>query len=261
MRRALGETYRRSGTDASQLEITGSGQPLVFIPGMDGTGRLFYRQIPLLKSRFRMATYALRDDAGDMGTLIDDLTKVISRVAPHGQKVTLVGESFGGTLAMSYALAHPHRVARLVVLNSFPHYRSTFRLRLALLGIRLMPWRMMGLIRRLTVARMHSKQTPRTEIEHFLQQTEATTRRAYVGRLRMLMAYDVRELLSEITVPTLFLAADRDRLVSSVDEATYMAAQVPDAALKVLEGHGHVSLIAPGVDLNEILLEWEQQRR
>src|SRR6185503_12115689 len=111
------------------------GQPLVFVPGMDGTGRLFYRQTPLLTGRFRVATYALRDDARDMSTLVEDLHKVIGLVAPHGQKVTLVGESFGGALAMSYALAHPERVARLVVLNSFPRYRSPFWLRLGLIGI------------------------------------------------------------------------------------------------------------------------------
>ena len=261
MRRSLAETVRFSSTDVSQLEITGNGQPLVFVPGMDGTGRLYYRQTPLLTGRFRVATYALRDDARDMAVLVDDLHRVIGQVAPHGQKVTLVGESFGGALAMSYVLAYPERVARLVVLNSFPRYRSPFQLRLARIGIHLMPWRMMRLIRRFAVRRMHSRHTPRSEIDIFLQQTQDVTRRAYASRLRILMSYDLRERLGEIAVPTLFLAAERDRLVSSVEEATFMAAKVPKATLRILEGHGHVSLIAPGVDLNEILGEWDRERR
>lgn len=40
--------------------------------------------------------------------------------AAGDQPVTLVGESFGGALSLSYAPAHPERVARLVILNSFP---------------------------------------------------------------------------------------------------------------------------------------------
>jgi pimeloyl-ACP methyl ester carboxylesterase len=124
-----------------------------------------------------------------------------------------------------------------------------------------MPWRTMRLIRRFTVRRMHSQHTPRSEIDIYLQQTQDVARRAYASRLRILMGYDLRERLAEIAVPTLFLAAERDRLVPSVEEATFMAAKVPNASVRILEGHGHVSLIAPGVDLNEILEDWDRGRR
>jgi hypothetical protein len=35
-----------------------------------------------------------------------------------------------------------------------------------------------------------------------------------------------------------------------------MAARVPRSAVRVLQGHGHICLIAPYVDLEEILNEW-----
>jgi hypothetical protein len=35
---------------------------------------------------------------------------------------------------------------------------------------------------------------------------------------------------------------------------------VPGAAMRVLEGHGHVCLIAPGVDLRELLHDWRTAR-
>ena len=90
-----------------RLAIEGSGEPLVLVPGMDGTGRLFYRQVPLLARSFRVATYALRNDASSMATLVDDLERVIVAVAPETGRATVVGESFGGALAMSFALARP----------------------------------------------------------------------------------------------------------------------------------------------------------
>ncbi len=239
-----------------RLQVEGGGPPLIFVPGMDGTGRLFYRQMPLLALRFRVGTYRLRDGAERMETLVEDLEGVIGAIAPGGEPAVIVGESFGGTLALSFALAHPERVRALVVVNSFPRFLPQFRLRLAHGAVRVMPWSVMGLVRRVTAFRLHSRHTHRSEIRYFLQQTRGTTRQGYLGRLRMLRDYDVRARLADILVPTLFIAADQDRLIPSVQAARYMAERVPGASSRVLEGHRHACLIAPGVDLAEILREW-----
>lgn len=238
------------------ITITGSGPPLVLVSGMDGTGELFYTQVPLLARRFRVATYALRDAATDMDTLVRDLDQVIQAVAPGGSPVVLVGESFGGALAMSHALAHPGRVAALVVLNSFPAFLPQARLHLGHAALRAMPWGMMALVRRVTAFRMHSRHTTRDELRRFLVLMRATTRDGYLNRLRVLMRYDIREQLPRLRVPTLFLAADRDHLVPSVEQGRYMAARVPAAAMRVLEGHGHICLLAPDLDLDAILAAW-----
>ena len=57
-----------------------------------------------------------------MDDLVADLHKSVAG-ASNGP-VTMVGESFGGALALSYALAHPERIGRLVILNSFAHFGS-----------------------------------------------------------------------------------------------------------------------------------------
>ena len=236
--------------------MTGSGEPLVLVPGMDGTGQLFYRQVPLLGRTFRVATYALRNDASSMATLVDDLERVIAAVAPEARRATVVGESFGGALAMSFALAHPDQVNRLVVLNSFPYFAPRFRLRLARYGLGLIPWGAMSLVRRATAFRLHSAHTHRDEIRRFLQLTASASRAGYLNRLQLLMSYDLRGRLHELRPPTLFLAADQDHLVPSVAQARLMAERVPNATLRVLEGHGHICLIAPDIDLAEILSSW-----
>lgn len=245
----------------SRLRIEGNGSPLIFVPGMDGTGRLFYRQVPLLAPHFRVGTYTLRDDAESMDALVEDLDRTIRALAPTGEPAVVIGESFGGTLALSYALAHPERMRALVVINSFARFLPQFRLRLALAGIHMMPWRAMGLVRRVTAFRLHSRHTHRSEVRYFLRQTHGTTRRGYAGRLRILQDYDVRERLRDIRVPTLFIAADEDHLIPSIEQATYMSARVPGAALRILRGHGHACLIAPGVDLAEILGAWRGELR
>lgn len=255
------ETRRQSGDYDPALSIRGSGSPLVLVPGMDGTGELFYRQLPTLCVSHRVATYRLRDDATRMETLVDDLAWVITQVSADGQPATVVGESFGGTLSMSLALKRPELVRELVVLNSFPYFAPQFRLRVALTGLRLLPWGAMGIVRRLTAFRLHSRYTRRHEIRRFLELSRSITKPGYLGRLRILRDYDIRERLSDIQAPTLFLASDRDHLVPAVQQARYMAQRVPRATLRILEGHGHVCLIAPNVDLAQIIEEWRRENR
>lgn len=239
-----------------RLSIRGNGTPLVLVPGMDGTGELFYRQLPLLEPSYQVATYALRDSASRMEDLVDDLSDVVDRVAGPRRAAIVLGESFGGALALSFAVAHPERVRALVVLNSFPYFAPQLRLELALLALSVLPWGLMGAVRRLTAFRLHSPETHRQEIRRFIELTRGATQEGYRNRLKVLTKYDVRERLRDIRLPTLFLAAECDHLVPSVQQATFMAARVPGATLRVLNRHGHICLIAPQVDLAHILAEW-----
>ena len=234
------------------LSIVGTGQPVILVPGMDGTGLLFYRQVPLLARSYRVITYALRDTAATMDVLVSDLARIIDTVAPTERRAIIVGESFGGALALSFALAKPEQVSRLVILNSFPYFAPQRRLRLAAVGLGALPWGAMGLVRRLTAFRLH---THRQEIDRFMELTARASRGGYINRLKLLMQYDVRHRLHELRAPTLFLAADRDHLVPSIAQARYMAARVPGSMLRVLEGHGHICLIAPDIDLEALLNE------
>jgi len=228
---------------------------LVLVPGIDGTGLLFYRQIPALSRNFEVTTTRHRDEARTMDDLVDDLDRAIAAAAPDGQ-VTLLGESFGGALTLSYALARPERVERIVVLNSFAHFGSQARLWLGYHLLRATPWGMMRIVRQLNAHRMHSPQTERDEIRRFHDLMRAATRDGYLSRMRMLRDYDVREQLPSLRVPALYLAADRDTLVPSVDQARLMSELTPMATMRVLEGHGHSCLIAPDLDLSAIVEEW-----
>src|SRR5437870_2479929 len=113
------------------FQETGTGPLLFLLPGLDGTGLLFFPQLPRLAERFRTVAVALPDGPGfTMESMVAELDELISRLA-GSEPVLLLGESFGGTLALRYALAHPGRLRGLVLLNTFSHLRR--RLGLALL--------------------------------------------------------------------------------------------------------------------------------
>jgi pimeloyl-ACP methyl ester carboxylesterase len=236
--------------------VQGKGPPLIYIPGLDGTGLLFYRQARLLSHRFRVITFRLRDEALDMDTLVAEIARHLDDAVPDGAPAIVVGESFGGALAMHFALAHPTRIRALVILNSFARITPTIKLHAAIAAASSIPWGTMRIVRRLTAWRLHSSHTHRDEIRRFLLLTRATTRLGYINRLRILTHYDLRQRLTEIRVPTLFLAADEDHLIPSVKQAEFMSARVADATMQILRGHGHGCFLAPDVDLDRILKHW-----
>jgi pimeloyl-ACP methyl ester carboxylesterase len=227
--------------------------------GLDGTALLFYRQIPTLSRRFRVETFPLRDDPScTMEELVAELGARLDRLGldSGGERVFLCGESFGGALGLSFALAHPERLRGLVLVNSFPYVRRRVSIRLGPPLLKLIPWGAMPLVRRLTEWRLHSSHTRPDDRREFRRRTRGVARSGYIRRLEILQSYDVRDQLHRINLPTLFLAADQDRLVRSVEEARFMAARVPNATLRILEGFGHVSMIHHDFDLLECITPW-----
>jgi pimeloyl-ACP methyl ester carboxylesterase len=240
----------------ARVSIRGEGEAVILVPGMNGTGDLFYRQVPRLERSYRVATYSLRDDAENVDVLAADLARVVDLAAPAERRAIVVGESFGGAVALTCALAYPERITALVILNSFPYFAPQFQLRLAIAGLAVLPWGAMSFVRHLTAFRLHSRHTHRAEVRQFVDLTAHATRIGYVSRLKLLTRYDVRDRLREIRIPTLFLASELDHLVPSVAQARYMADRVPSSVMRILEGHGHICLIAPDLDLEHILHEW-----
>jgi pimeloyl-ACP methyl ester carboxylesterase len=225
---------------------------------MNGTGELFYRQVPRLERSYRVATYSLRDEAESLEVLAADLGQLVDAVAPLNRCAIIVGESFGGAIALTFALMCPERAAALVILNSFPFFAPQLRLRLAIAGLRILPWGAMSLVRHLTAFRLHSPRTHRAEVKQFIELTAHATRDGYINRLRLLTRFDVRDRLHTLVPPVLFLAAEHDHLVPAVAQARYMVERVPSGAMRILEGHGHICLIAPDFDLSQILHEWRR---
>ncbi len=243
----------------ADLDSDRSTPPIVLVPGIDGTALLFYRQVPLLARAFDVVAFPLPDDPdASMDDLVDDLHRLITEVSDQG--AILVGESFGGALAMSTALAHPDDVEGLVILNSFPWLAQRLQIWAAPLALRMIPWFAMPLVRRFTESRIHSAHASDDDLAEFHERSRSIGRRGYIRRLEVLRHYDVRAELGSIEAPTLFLAADQDRLVPSVRWARYMADRVPNAELEILEGYGHVCLINHDLDLLDYLGPWWQRR-
>ena len=233
-----------------------SKETIVLVPGIDGTTLFFYRQIPLLSEKLRVVTFPLPDNSEcTMRSLVGELHDVIAGLNLD-EGVFLCGESFGGALSLSFALEHPNLLKGLVTLNSFPRFRKRLQLGLGPTLLKLIPWGTMSFARRFTKSKLHTSTTLNQDLRKFREKSRAIGRLGYIRRIEILRSYDIRSRLREIEVPTLCLAADKDQLVSSVEEARYMTERMPRATMKVLKGYGHICVIHHEFNLLELIEPW-----
>jgi pimeloyl-ACP methyl ester carboxylesterase len=121
-----------------EYRVEGSGPPFVYVGGLDGTGKLFYKQAADLARDHTVITFPLRGQGRyEMPQLVEDLAWVV-RDAGFAC-VTVLGESFGGLLTMATALEHPELFERMILVNTFPHFVQRLRIHLGCALFTLLP--------------------------------------------------------------------------------------------------------------------------
>ncbi len=218
----------------------------LLIPGLDGTGKLYYRQIEPLSSGYRVLPWQFRPRDS---FLISDLVEELAQATENEKtgSILMVGESFGGIIALQFALDYPQRFKRLILINAFPFYRRRIRIALAC--------RLAGLLNKPFVKTCKDIVVERAlAVEGILPEDrrryneviKLVYQPAYCQRLQLVREVDLRKKLAEINVPTLLFASGRDKVVPSMAEARYMVSRIPHAKLHEFPYAGHALLLTPG---------------
>ncbi len=108
------------GTTSAGLyyEVSGSGEPIVFIHAFSVDRRMWKPQVAEFEGRFQVIRYDLRGHGRSVAptepyTGYDDLRALLDTLGIS--RATLVGLSAGAELAINFAIAYPDRAARLVL--------------------------------------------------------------------------------------------------------------------------------------------------
>jgi pimeloyl-ACP methyl ester carboxylesterase len=189
-----------------------------------------------------------------MGRLVEDLAWVIREA---GGRATVLGESFGGLLTMAAALEHPELFERIILVNTFPHFRQRLKIHAGCVLFSafyplLKAHRTRG-ARHVLFCGGVSEEDRRLFREH----TADVGREGYISRMRIIRDTDLRPRLGGLQTPALVVAGTADRFLDSARAARQMAALLPRARLKLLEGTGHVALLSGRVRVREWLGEFE----
>jgi pimeloyl-ACP methyl ester carboxylesterase len=239
-----------------EYRAEGSGPPFLYVCGIEGTGSLFYKQAQDLARDHTVVSFALRNEGRyAMAQLVGDLAWVLRDVGRG--PATALGESFGGLLTMAAALEHPDLFDRVILLNTFPHFAERLRIHA---GCALFPVAY-PLIKayRAHAARhaLFGADVSEEDRREFQERTRVVPRDGYLSRLRIIRDTDLRPRLKEINLPALVVAGTEDRFLDSVTAARWMAAALPRARLKLLEGAGHVALLSDRVRVRDWLADFE----
>jgi pimeloyl-ACP methyl ester carboxylesterase len=238
-----------------QYKINGNGPLLLYLPGLDGTGELFYRQIDDLARNFAVVTFGLRTEGSfTYKDLVEDLAALIDRLG-FGRAL-ICGESFGGTLALQFALARPDMLDRLVIINSFSYFRNRVLLNAGRILIDLLPNELLHLGRTAAAKlRFIAEDLAEEDLGKFISITSSVPKLAIMQRMALVAGHDVRGRLGEINCPTLLIASRRDRLQNSVVEAELMATLMPSARIRIVEDVGHILTPSHKFSLSALLAE------
>jgi pimeloyl-ACP methyl ester carboxylesterase len=227
---------------AEVLATEGVGPPLVYVPGIDGSGEMLLGLAARLERCFRLTRLRYSGDAA--GGYADLAASVSACIRGLGtERVLVLAESFGVGVALQTALDHPEGVAALCLVNGFARFRDPLGLALTRGAFALAPsaW-----VRRARARFAHRGLFAPRRDEDALRALLALQGdwfdERYRARLALIRRLDLLPRLPEIRCPVALYAADRDRVVASVPAAREMQALLPDAELRVIPAAGHVVL-------------------
>lgn len=227
---------------------------LIYLPGLDGSGKLFHHQ------ELKLAPYcAIRTLSLPLGRREDwhSLAEQVYPLVPKDGRALLCGESFGGCLALWCALKRPELFSHLILVNPASSWRRQ-------------PWLIQGSRSLDFIPEAILKITsipllpflcaiPRITVEDWLMMqyiVNQVPKATILQRLRLLEQFDLDSHLGQITLPTLLLGSQSDLLLPSFYEVNYLAKRLPHTYIEALPESGHAALIERGVDLASYLLKY-----
>lgn len=229
-------------------ELHGEGEPLLLIPGLGGHCRAWDSVAPRLARDFslilidnrgigrsvaRRKPRTLADYSCDISELLDELQL---------DRVHVLGLSLGGIIAQRFAIDHPGRVDRLVLVSCTDRF-SEYLLRItAMLGhsLRWFPRRrFVQMMELLCTAPLYLdanvEEIDREAEERYKSDVPA---RALGTQLRALLRSEVDPADYQITAPTLVLAGEHDALIPNC-YARLMSGKIPGSRFVLVPGAGH----------------------
>jgi pimeloyl-ACP methyl ester carboxylesterase/ribosomal protein S18 acetylase RimI-like enzyme len=232
------------------IDMTGT-LPILLVPGMLTSPRLFERQLPAL---WRLGPVTIADHTRD-----DTVAGIAGRIlADAPPRFALAGLSMGGYVALEILRQAPERVARLALLDTSARPDTPEQTQRRLGQIELARGGRFGEIADqqfpLLVHRSRHGDAAARELVRLM--ADETGPEAFIRQQRAIMGRpDSRPGLAAIGCPTLVLVGDGDQLTPPA-WSEEMAAGIPGARLVVVAGAGHLSTLDQPERVTEALVAW-----
>ena len=231
-----------------------AGTPVIFLHGVTDSWHSFERVLPLLPTGIHAFALSQRGHGDSsrpasgyrLSDMSDDLAAFMDAV--RVQRAVVVGHSMGSSVAQQFAIDHPERLSRMVLIGAFAGYQDPeFQ---AFVKTSILPltdpitsefareWQLSTLARTMDAAHLDTAVAETLKVPAFVWHA------TFGGFLE---SGDVTGALARVTVPTLLMWGERDTYATREAQQRLLQA-LPHAVLTTYEGHGHA-------------LHWEDPQR
>jgi pimeloyl-ACP methyl ester carboxylesterase len=227
----------------------GRGEPIVLVPGLAGGRGLLAPLARRLARRNQVILPSLRGDRGLLGTSptrdvadhADELSRTLDRLGL--ERPILMGVSFGGAVALEYAVTHPHRIGGLATWGAEARFRPTIGTTIARRVCERYPLPGDSPFLNQFFNLLHGgKPEPGPLVDFIVSRCWATDQSVVAHRLGMLEGFDVADRLWRVDAPTLILAGSRDVVIPPSRQRA-LAESIAGANFFQIEGAGHVGFL------------------
>lgn len=245
------------------VTIAGRGRPLLLMhggPGLDHTTMLPFRH---LADQFTLIFYDHRCNGRSDGAPVTSMTwenltadaEALRQMLGY-EKWAVLGHSFGGMVALEYALRYPQSLSHLVLMDTCGdtwwvqenapqllakrgYSAETVETARRFFNGQIAPEEMVPSARKLAGAYYHKLNLLKLPQQIFMGLRMKSRPEAFIfGFSKLLKGWTVMDRLGEIKTPTLVMAG-RDDFQFPPEHQAQLAAGIPDARLEIVERAGH----------------------
>jgi pimeloyl-ACP methyl ester carboxylesterase len=245
------------------VKVIGHGYPLVLMHGGPSADLYTLMSFRPLAKQFTLVFYDHRCNGRSTGAEVTSMTMEnltadadALRQALGFEKWAVLGHSFGGNVALEYALRYPTSLSHLLLLNSGGDYRWARENAPELLAKRgfgpeivELAWRHLNgqiepkemFSNLMKLGKAYNPHTGLRQMPHLLfwgLQSKLQPEALIFGETEVLKNWTVMTRLGEISVPTLVMAG-REDFIYPPEHQEELAAGIPNARLVLIDRAGH----------------------
>ncbi|HOW56622.1 MAG TPA: alpha/beta hydrolase [Smithellaceae bacterium] len=248
-------------------EITGSGEPLVFVHGLGSCTLDWEYQVEFFPRNYQVITYDLRGHgrtdkpAGPYTIKLFSADTAALLQALDIRNAHIGGISLGGMIVLQLAVDEPQLIQSAIITNCLAStIAKNFRIRLELMKRRIifkiMPFaKKAEIIAQTILPEAQMKEQRKIFVSRFMANDPA----AYYSAFLSVMNWSVAERLGNIKCPALVISSEFDNTPVAAKEAYVKL--MPQARLAVVKGARHGLTIEYPQKFNDVVMEFLEQQK
>lgn len=244
------------------VDVGTGNKTIVLLHGLGSTKQDWDKQIPCFSKHFRVIAVDLRGHGKstipktDYGVafMAEDIHQLLESL--NINIVTPIGFSMGGAVAFEFAVTHPEKVDKLVIVNSGPDFNNMGKIGEDLLNNRTAFLKTKGIkaLAKEVAFNMLPEPHQKEERKKFEERCAANSYNSYYNSFVTLMDWGLGNKLETINKKTLIIASEMDYTPISFKED--YAKKIKKAQVKVVHNSRHGVVIDQPQAFNKIVLDF-----